>query len=254
MNAVRGLLHAIWLRRFVSHRPTGLRIAPRRPAGPPELEGPAAGRMTTHAGGRRGPWESAWLVVLAAVLVAVVAGYGISRVHGYAAERGKLKDLLGELETAAYHESALAWQAIAEPRLRLQIAEEWHEVDEATHQLADQLRLLDPASAEGRMVRDAFERYDAAVEGQFALLEQRQVAEAKEVDEQRVDPAFAGLGKALVVAGRSYGIVAERAKQQADLGTLLILLAAAINVGALAWRSQRVKSQAAERFAYPGPA
>src|SRR5919106_1110386 len=73
--------------------------------------GPTARRMTTHAGGRRGPWESAWLVVLAAVLVAVVAGYGISRVHGYAAERGKLKDLLGELETAAYHESALEWQA-----------------------------------------------------------------------------------------------------------------------------------------------
>jgi hypothetical protein len=144
-------------------------------------------------------------VVLAAVLVAAVAGYGISRVHGYAAERGKLKDLLGELESAAYHESALEWQAIAEPRLRLQIAEEWHEVDEATHQLTGQLRLLDPASAEGRMVHDAFERYDAAVEEQFALLEQGQVAEAKEVDEQRVRPAFAVLAQALAAADRRYG-------------------------------------------------
>jgi hypothetical protein len=55
------------------------------------------------------------------------------------------------------------------------------------------------------MVHDAFERYDAAVEEQFALLEQGQVAEAKEVDEQRVRPAFAVLAQALAAADRRYG-------------------------------------------------
>src|SRR5919106_1109000 len=145
-------------------------------------------RMTMQTGGRWRPSRSAWLVLLAAVLVAVVAGYGISWVHDYAAERGKLKNLLAELETAAYHESALEWQVITQPGQRSQLAEEWHEVDEATHRLADQLGMLDSES--------------------------------------------------------------EQANRQANLGTLLILLAAAINVGALAWRFERVESKAAERFAY----
>jgi diguanylate cyclase (GGDEF)-like protein len=206
--------------------------------------------MTTHAGGRRGPWHRAWLVVLAAVVVAVVAGCGISWVHGYAAERGKLKDLLGELETAAYRQSALEWQVITQPGRLPQLAEEWHEVDEETHRLAEQLWRLDSASEKARTVHDAFERYDVAVEQQFALLEQGQVVPAREVDVQRVGPAFAVLAQALAAADRHYGSLAERANQQADIGTLLILLAAAINVGALAWRFERAESQAAERFAY----
>ena len=189
-------------------------------------------------------------MLLAAVLVAVVAGYGISWVHDYAAERGKLKNLLAELETAAYHESALEWQVITQPGQRSQLAEEWHEVDEATHRLADQLGMLDSESEEARTVHEAFERYDTAVEQQFALLEQGQIVQAREVSDQRVDPAFARLAQALEAAGRRYGTLAEQANRQANLGTLLILLAAAINVGALAWRFERVESKAAERFAY----
>jgi diguanylate cyclase (GGDEF)-like protein len=187
-------------------------------------------------------------VLLAAVLVAVAAGYGITRVHDYAAERGELQVLLGQLEAAVYHQSALEWQAIAAPRA--EVAEEWHEVDEATHRLAEQLAVLDSTSDQARAVHDAFQNYDAAVEHEFALLAKGQVAEAEEVDEQRVDPAFARLVQALAAASRRSGALAERATRRADLGTLLILLAAAISLGALAWRFQRAKSQAAERFAY----
>jgi diguanylate cyclase len=189
-------------------------------------------------------------VLAAAVLVAVAAGYGITRVHDYAAERAELQVLVGELETAVYHQSALEWQAIAAPRLRPQLAEEWHEVDAATHRLAERLAVLDSTSDQGRAVHDAFERYDAAVEQEFALLAKGQLAEAEEVDEQRVDPAFGRLVQALTAASRRSGVLAEQATRRADLATLLILLAAAIIIGALAWRYQRAKSQAAERFAY----
>jgi diguanylate cyclase (GGDEF)-like protein len=189
-------------------------------------------------------------VLLGAVLVAIVASYGISRVHDYAAQRWQLKDLLGELENAAYRQSALEWQAIAQPAVRPQVTEEWREIDEATHRLVDQLGILDPASDEVRMVHDAFERYDTAIERQFALLQQGEITQAIEVDEQRIDPAFARLAPALEVASRRYGMLAEQASRQADVGTLLILLAAAIISGALTWRFQRAESQAAERFAH----
>jgi diguanylate cyclase (GGDEF)-like protein len=178
--------------------------------------------------GAKRPWRGAWLVLLGSVLVAVVAGYGISRLHDYAAERGKLKDLLAELETA----------------------EEWHEVDEATHRLADQLGMLESASEDAQTVHDAFERYDTAVEQQLALLEQGQIIQAREVSDQRVHPAFARLTSALAAAEQRHGTLAERANRQANLGTLLILLAAAITIGALAWRFERAESLAAERLAH----
>jgi diguanylate cyclase (GGDEF)-like protein len=196
------------------------------------------------------PGLGAWLVLATALLVAVAAGYGITRVHDYAAERGELKALLGEMESAARQASALEWRAIAEGRLRAEDERKWLEVDATSHQLADQLAALDPASDQARAVHEAFVTYDTAVEREFALLAEGKVAEAEEVDKQRVDAAFGRLLEALEAAGRGYGTLAGQANRRADIGTQLILVAAAVVIGALVWRFQRVRSQTAELFAY----
>jgi diguanylate cyclase (GGDEF)-like protein len=196
------------------------------------------------------PGLGAWLVLATALLVAVAAGYGITRVHDYAAERGELKALLGEMESAARQASALEWRAIAEGRLRAEDERKWLEVDATSHQLADQLAALDPASDQARAVHEAFVTYDTAVEREFALLAEGKVAEAQEVDKQRVDAAFGRLLEALEAAGRGYGTLAGQANRRADIGTQLILVAAAVVIGALVWRFQRVRSQTAELFAY----
>jgi diguanylate cyclase len=196
------------------------------------------------------PGLGAWLVLATALLVAVAAGYGITRVHDYAAERGELKALLGEMESAARQASALEWRAIAEGRLRAEDERKWLEVDATSHQLADQLAALDPASDQARAVHEAFVTYDTAVEREFALLAEGKVAEAEEVDKQRVDAAFGRLLEALEAAGRGYGTLAGQANRRADIGTQLILVAAAVVIGVLVWRFQRVRSQTAELFAY----
>ena len=72
-------------------------------------------------------------------LVAVAAGYGITRVHDYAAGRAELQVLLGQLETATRHQSALEWQAIAQQRLSPELSEKQREVDAAAHRLAGAL-------------------------------------------------------------------------------------------------------------------
>src|SRR6266545_667309 len=250
MNTVRGFLKGVWSRGLVDQRANGQRDGLGRPAGQVGPEGLAAGSMHTESGSRGRPWLGAWLVLLAAVLVAVAAGYGITRVHDYAAERGELQVLLGELETAVYHQSALEWQAIAETRLKATVVEEWHQVDEATHRLNERLAVLDSTSDDARAVHDAFHSYDAAVEQEFALLEAGRDAEAEKVDEQRVDPALTRLVETLAAARRRDGILAEQATRRADLATLLILLAAALSIAALAWRFQRAKSRTTKRFAY----
>src|SRR6266508_2170354 len=250
MNTVRGFLKGVWSRGPVYQQTNGQRDGLGRPAGQVGPEGLAAGSMHTESGSRGRPWLGAWLVLLAAVLVAVAAGYGITRVHDYAAERGELQVLLGELETAVYHQSALEWQAIAETRLKATVVEEWHQVDKATHRLNERLAVLDSTSDDARAVHDAFHSYDTAVEQEFALLEAGRDAEAEKVDEQRVDPALTRLVETLAAARRRDGILAEQATRRADLATLLILLAAALSIAALAWRFQRAKSRTTKRFAY----
>jgi diguanylate cyclase len=250
MNTLRGLRKGAWPRGLLRSRPESRWNSPPRPAGHAEPEALQAATTPTYHGSRSRPRVGAWLALLIAVLVAVGAGYSITRVHDYAADRARLQTLLGQLETATRHQSALEWQAIAEQRLSPELDEEQRAVDAATHRLAAQFAMRDATSDQARAVHHAFEIYDAAVEDEFALLGKGQLTQAEEVDEQRVDPAFERLAAALASAGRRYQALAERANRQADLGTLLILLAAASIIGALVWRVQRANSQAAKLFAY----
>jgi diguanylate cyclase (GGDEF)-like protein len=194
-------------------------------------------------------WLGAWLLLIA-LAVAVATGYGITRVHDYAAERGEFKALLSRIETGSRHQSALEWQAVAEGRLSPELARERQQVDARMEGLLVRLLAADPDSAAARAVGDAFGVYQAAVDDEFQLLAVGQLAEAEEVDEQRVDPAFVRLAQSLASASRHYDTLARQANRRADFGTLLLLLAAATVIGVLVWRFQRAKSQAAELFAH----
>jgi diguanylate cyclase (GGDEF)-like protein len=205
--------------------------------------------MTTHGGSRVRRWLGAWLLLIA-LGVAATTGYGIMRVYDYASERGKLTALLSRIETGSRHQSALEWQAVAEGRLAPELARERQQVDATMNDLLTQLRAADSKSASARAVSDAFGVYQAAVNDEFRLLAEGEGAEAEEVDEQRVDPAFARLAQSLAMATRHYDTIAHQANQRADLGTLLLLVVAAMIIGVLVWRFQRAKSQAAELFAH----
>ena len=187
-----------------------------------------------------------------ALAVAAATGYGIMRVNDYAGERGQLTALLSRIETGSRHQSALEWQAVAEGRLVPELARERQQVDATMDDLLAQLLAADPDSSAARAVSDAFGVYQAAVDDQFRLLAEGELAEAEEVDEQRVDPAFDRLAQSLAAVGRHYRTVANQASRRADLGTLLLLLAAATIIGVLVWRFQRAKSQTAELFAHQG--
>jgi hypothetical protein len=193
------------------------------------------------------------LLLLIALPVAGATGYGITRVYDYAAVRGALAGLLSEVEGGAHRQSALEWQATAEGRLSSELAREHRQVDDSMHDLLDLLLAEDPDSMAARTVADAFAVYSAAVDGQFELLRAGRVAEAEEVDEQQVDPAFDGLAEALTAAAAYYAAVAQEANQRADLGTVVLLLAAASVIGVLVWRFQRVRAQAAQVLAHQAP-
>jgi diguanylate cyclase len=206
--------------------------------------------ITIHNGNSLKDRLSVWLLLLIAVLVAATTGYGISLVNDYAAKRGELNVLLSEIKTSANHQSALEWQAVAEGRLSPELTRKRQRVDATMEDLRTELLTTDGESPVARAVENACVIYQAAVDEEFELLAQGDVAEAEEVDEQRVDPAFERLDEALDAASRRYDIVASKANRWADLGTILLLMFAAIIISALFWRTQRARSKAAALFAH----
>jgi len=228
---------------------TTLRDQSLRPAALAKPEAPRAETVSSHGSSRLRAWVRTWLVLVAALLVAGAAGYGIVRVHDYAAERNELKAMLSRIEIVAHQQSALEWQAIAQRGLSPELAQQWHEVDEVVDSLPLRLAQRDD-SPEIRAVRDAFAAYDAAVDQQYDQLASRSLAEAEALDERRVDPAFDQLLAALGVASSHYDAAAQQANQQADLGTVLLLLLAATIIGVLVWRFQRARAKAAELLAH----
>jgi len=228
---------------------TTLRDQSLRPAALAQPEAPRAETVSSHGSSRLRAWVRTWLVLVAALLVAGAAGYGIVRVHDYAAEHGELKAMLSRIEIVAHQQSALEWQAIAEGGLSPELAQQWREVDEVVDSLPLRLARRDDSPEIGA-VRDAFAAYDAAVDQQYDQLASRSLAEAEALDERRVDPAFDQLLAALGVASSHYDAAAQQANQRADLGTVLLLLFAATIIGVLVWRFQRARAKAAELLAH----
>jgi diguanylate cyclase len=213
--------------------------------------GTRPGAAVTGSGGiRRRRSAVAWLVLTAAVLVAGLGAVGIAQLQRYAAQRDELRVLLADIRAAAWQQSALEWQTIAERRMTPALAKELEQAHETAHVLQRRLARLDPNSAPARAVERAFGDYHEQQQRAFDLLTRGLVADAARVDKAEVGPAFDRLVVALDDADRRYGALAERASTRAQLGTVLILTVAATVIGALVWRFQRARSVAYGRVEY----
>ena len=205
--------------------------------------------MRDSVGGRFGA-SGAWLLLLIALGVATVTGYGILSLNDSAKERGELRTLLSKIEAGCRRQSALEWQAVAEGGLSPELGAEHRRVDAATDNLVAELLVVDPTSSAAGAFEAAYGVYHAAVDAEFVLLGRSRIPEAKQVDEQRVDPAFGLLVEALTVASRHYDTLARRDNQRADGGTVLLLAGATTVIAGLARRFQKAKSQTVELFAH----
>jgi diguanylate cyclase (GGDEF)-like protein len=192
----------------------------------------------------------AWLGLVIAVVVAGLGAVGIARLQGYAAQRHELRAMLADIKASAWEQSALRWQAIAQPESSASLARQHEQGHLVAHALAQQLAKEDPDSAEDWEVQTAFdEYYHHALANEFALLARGQVDDAKRVGHEQVDPAFERLVSALSAADQAYAFRATQAADQARVGTILIVAATALITGGLVWL-QWAGSQAYGRVAY----
>jgi diguanylate cyclase (GGDEF)-like protein len=221
--------------------------------GRPAVPGQPHGRVATITGSGVARWRSlglAWLVVVAAIVVAGAGAFGIDQFRQYSAQRHELRVLLADMKKAAWQQSALEWHVMADERLTPILAEEQDEAHDGANDLYRELATQDPDGAEARAVQTAFDTYGAAIDREFDLLARGLIADAEQLDEEQVDPAFDRLITALDDAERRYSALAVQASARAQLGTIVILLAAALIIGGLIWRLQRVRAHAFGQVAH----
>ena len=169
------------------------------------------------------------LPFVAAALLAVVAAFVILSFRE-SADRARQSQLsVSELGADAHHLSSIEWRAVAESGVEPEVAEQ-----RAALRLTAQrhLRSLDSLAGDrgdSTELRRTFATFADAIDDELALVERNRIEEAREVDEQRVDPAFVVLRKALVEVSAREGRDAAAANRRATIGTVLSLgLAAAL--------------------------
>jgi diguanylate cyclase (GGDEF)-like protein len=121
------------------------------------------------------------------------------------------------------------------------------EIDEKVDDLGLVFEQRDPGSSQARAVEVAYTAYDAAVDEEFDLLDDGDFQSAHQIDKRRSEPAFRALSVALDAAGQHYVRLANEAGTRAQLGTTLILSAAALIMIMLVGQSHRMRSRAFRR-------
>ncbi|PSB04107.1 histidine kinase [Merismopedia glauca CCAP 1448/3] len=93
-------------------------------------------------------------------------------------------------------------------------------------------------------IREANQEYVDAIAQEFILLKQGKIDEALAFDEEKVDPAYDRIEELLDSYEPLAESIAEQTSQQADLGTILSLIIAAIMIGLIVQKIEQVNQLA----------
>jgi C4-dicarboxylate-specific signal transduction histidine kinase len=169
--------------------------------------------------------------VIAASLGVAVAACAIIYALGAWADRSARAELeLSELKVALHAVDGLEWRAISRQRIDAGLERQLREAAERVESLVQGL----PAAASTRAALAHLQgRYAAAMGREIDLIRQGEMAEALELDEREVDPAFEAMADAMTEAVDASRAERVRARRYAHAGTVFSLLAAAVVVAAL---------------------
>ncbi|NMO52348.1 EAL domain-containing protein [Actinoplanes sp. TBRC 11911] len=215
-------------------------LARRRPGGP---EAPVGGASRWRLG-------LLWLMIISAITVTGVSAVAITELQRKAERAGELQDLLNDMKVAAWQQSTLTSQAVMAHALTPAAERRRDEIDEAVDAIGNEFEDRDPGSAQARAVQAAYIVYDTAVDEEFDLFAENDIAGAQRIQAERSDPAFQALTAELERADRHYQEAADRAGTRAQVGTALILAAAALIMVVLVGQSHRVRSRAFRRATF----
>jgi PAS domain S-box-containing protein len=191
---------------------------------------------------------SRWTVFVVTLIVSVAAAATIGILRHQAANSHRTEVLLTLIDGHSHRISAVEWQVISKQRVRPKMAVEMQEArDEMTRTFSE---LTGVARQEKRLqpVFDAYREYEAAVEEELRLIVAGNIAQAKVVDYQRVDPSFDRFRNVVAAVNAGFSLEAKEKDRTAFILSTLVFLSAAMMIGLLFWRFQRAH-QAVELMA-----
>ncbi|MBI5289183.1 MAG: EAL domain-containing protein [Chloroflexi bacterium] len=175
--------------------------------------------------------------LLAVLAVGSASAIGLRALDEYQAVRDDRSLTLESASARANLISATEWEAIASGT----VSEELSALKVAQ---SEALRASLASAGNDPGLADAGEAYLAAVDEEFALLEQGKLDEAAEIDEARVDPSFEALHETMDEALSHAQVEHDRAQRVETFGSAAISLGGALLIAALLWRVAQTKRRA----------
>jgi PAS domain S-box-containing protein len=181
-----------------------------------------------------------WLLWIVASLVMLASIGGISTLHRWSNSNHRVVELLSQIEALCNRLSATKWEAVARKGLIAELNRSQQLVRLQLDRAFDQLNghgMDDELLA----IRTTYRSYTDAIDEEFRLLEQRRIAEAIRVDDEKVDPTFDALTDLVGHAQIRYVAASRWTIFAADVGSSLALVLAAVLIGILFSRYERVR-------------
>jgi signal transduction histidine kinase len=167
-----------------------------------------------------------WVAIGVTFAVALSATLSILALRRWADSASHSTLQLTRLQLLTARLDGQEWRAIAAKEFNSELQEEAEKLEAQADTLFQQLSVKQSKQD----VKEAYEQYIDAIHQEFALLRQKNINQALIVDEEKVDPAYERLDELLRQQSQASAVIAQQTNQQADIGTVLSILAAAVAI------------------------
>jgi GAF domain-containing protein len=191
----------------------------------------------------KGERRISWLAILVIVFVIALAAIAANTTLRNSIDKSKqLEYSLLRLQALAYSMSSLEWQSVANQEMSAEVVEKVQNTRDEIDQIQGELDQLDPNAASIRSIHQAYTVYDSALTEEFGLIASGDIAQARLIDSERVDPAFSALNGLLTTTVDAYHVNETQLNRAGNIGfdVLIFLIAASITL--LFWRVQKTQT------------
>ena len=201
----------------------------------------ALGDTMNSKGRRQGPKE--WLVPVGVLVIALLAALVVERLYESAHWRHDTQVLLVQIEEEVNEQQLGEYEAIAEGKVTPEITDAILESRADIERSLDALGRSSSGDAQPARIRELVGEAEALVDEELRLIEEGRLDEARDLDEEVVDPTFEELRGVLESADAGYEEYANRVDLVADIGGFAV---AGFSIPLAAWFVRRDRNRRAE--------
>jgi len=165
-------------------------------------------------------------VFIAAVVVVALTAGNLFFFNQQAEKSRRIENLLSQMERYANRLNSLEWQAMAKEKLDSGTKESFPNILRTMEATFKTLSDHDDAGEVFRGVKHAYSAYREAIEGEFTLLAEGNIQQARALDKQRVERSYEAFLQVLNAATSFHERSAQWSQLMAQTGSLLIAVVA----------------------------